>query len=406
MSQSSAASRLWSASSSLAWFDRRIVPVLRAFGDAPVMVAVREALPWSIIGLVAGLIAFMALVPVHAPFVASLLKRISLAELPAFGIMAVTLAIVLPYRLALHLQLSRGILVAGTFVAFTLALPRPVTMDHPLAYLGKLGQSGLFLALIVSLLLAGTCVLVRRVVHQRTAPDALAAALVILVAIGLYQAHLSLGNALIFALQPMGRLGDTYAALMIITFAETLLWIFGVHGPATLAAIVTPVYLTLQQQNTAAFGEHQPLPHIVVVSLFLFVFPGGAGATLPLVVLLALSKVDRLRKVGRLTLLPAFFNINEPLVFGLPIVLNPFLAIPFILVPLVLATLSYFAIAAGFVARPALWIPSSIPTFASVYLATADVRAIVLVAVNLAVAALIYLPFVRAYEQHEARASA
>ncbi len=370
------------------------------------MVAVRDALPWSIIGLVAGLIFFMAVVPVHRPFFSSLLDRISLAELPAFGVMAVTLAIVLPYRLALQLNLKRGILVAGTFVAFTLALPRPVTYADPLAYLGRVGQSGLFLALIVALGIAGASVLLQRVIRPRLIAQTLAAALAILLTAALFDVHFSLGNALIWALAPMGRLGDTYAALIVITLAETVLWIFGVHGPATLAAIVTPVYLALQQQNTAAFDVHQPLPHIVVVSLFLFVFPGGAGATLPLVVLLAMSKVDRLRKVGRLTLVPALFNINEPLVFGLPIVLNPFLAIPFVVVPIVLATISYFTIAGGLVARPALWIPSSIPTFASTYLATSDVRAIGLVCVNLVVATVLYLPFVRAYEQHEARANA
>jgi PTS system cellobiose-specific IIC component len=214
------------------------------------------------------------------------------------------------------------------------------------------------------------------------------------------------GNALIGALSPLGRLGDTYLALLIITIAETLLWIVGVHGPATLAAIVTPVYLALQQQNTAAFGAHEPLPHIVVVSLFLFVFPGGAGATLPLAALLAISKVERLRKIGRLTLAPAFFNINEPLVFGLPIVFNPFLAVPFVVVPIVLATVSYYTIAYGLVARPALWVPSALPTIASTYLATDDARAVALVLVNLLIATLIYIPFVRAYERHEAQAAA
>jgi len=84
----------------------------------------------------------------------------------------------------------------------------------------------------------------------------------------------------------------------------------------------------------------------------------------------------------------------------LPIVFNPFFVVPFVVVPILLATISYFAIAAGWVDRPALWVPSSLPTFASTYLATADVRAIGLVCVNLVVATLMYIPFVRAYEKH------
>lgn len=365
------------------------------------MVAVREALPWSLAGLVAGLIAFMALVPVHGPFFASLVKRVSLAELPAFGIMAVALAAILSYRLALHLHLSRPTVVAASLVTFALALPRPFTLLNPLAYLHLVGESGLFLAIIVALAVVGTCGVLRGYLASPRVADALAAGALVAIAAGLFAAHISLGNELIKALQPLGSLGDTYTALIVITVAETLLWTFGIHGPATLAAIVTPVYLTLQLQNTDAFSHHQPLPHIVVVSLFLFVFPGGAGATLPLAVLLALSDVERLRKIGRLTVVPALFNINEPLVFGLPLVLNPFLAIPFTVVPVVLATVSYVAVAHGLVARPALYVPSSLPTFVSTYLATLDVRAVALVAVNLLIAALIYLPFVRAYEAHE-----
>ncbi|HZT13435.1 MAG TPA: PTS transporter subunit EIIC [Candidatus Baltobacteraceae bacterium] len=396
MSRSSAAWRLWSENSS----------ALRKFGDAPALVAVREALPWSIAGLVAGLLAFMALVPVREPFFASLLRRISLAELPSFGVMAFVLVPILAQRLAVRLELTRVAVVAASSIVFVLALPRPVTLSEPLAYLGRVGQSGLFLAIIVSLLLTGACLLARRLISNGLLADVAASAAAILLVVLLFDIHVSLGNALIAALAPMARLGDTYAALLAITIAETVLWILGIHGPATLAAIVTPVYLALQQQNTAAFAVHQPLPHIVVVSLFLFIFPGGAGATLPLAVLLALSKVERLRRIGRITVLPAIFNINEPLVFGLPIVFNPFFALPFVLVPVILATTTYFAVASGLVARPAIWVPSSIPTFASTFLATSDWRAPALVLVNLLLATLMYIPFVRAYERHETRAAA
>ncbi len=394
MSLSSAASKPWFANSSASWT------------DAPALRAVRESLPLSLAGLVAGLIAFIWLVPVREPFFAGFLKRISLAELPAFGVMAVALVLILAYRLALHLRLSHAIVVSGAACAFALMLPVPVTLRDPLAYLHRVGESGLFLGIVVAFGVAFACTLLRRVVSVPVIADALGAGLIVAASIALFDVHFSLGNQLIAALAPMGRLGDTYAALVIITLAETLLWICGIHGPATLAAILTPVYLTLQLQNTAALGHHQPLPHIVVVSLFLFVFPGGAGATLPLAALLACSKIERLRKIGRLTIVPALFNINEPLIFGLPIVLNPFLAVPFVLVPVVLATISYVAIAHGIVARPALYVPSSVPSFASTYLATLDVRAVGLVCVNIFVAALLYIPFVRAYERHEARASA
>jgi PTS system cellobiose-specific IIC component len=203
-------------------------------------------------------------------------------------------------------------------------------------------------------------------------------------------------------MHPIARLGDTYLALIIIVAIETILWTAGVHGPAMLAAIVTPVYLTMQMQNTHAFTVHAPLPYVVVVSLFLFIFPGGAGATLPLAALLALSRVPRLRRVGRATFLPSLFNLNEPLLFAAPVVFNPHLVLPFVGAPLVLATVTYGAVALGFVSRAAFYVPSSVPTFVSTYLATQDVRAVVLAAINVALATAIWYPFVRAYERHVA----
>jgi len=198
----------------------------------------------------------------------------------------------------------------------------------------------------------------------------------------------------------LGELGDTYVALIIIVCVQTLFWTIGLHGPALLAAVVTPVYLTLQAQNTLAFAHHAALPHIVVVSLFLFIFPGGAGSTLPLAALLAFSRVPRLRTVGRATILPAIFNANEPLLFAAPVVLNPFLVPPFIAAPIVLATTTYLAVDWGWVGRAIYYVPSSIPTLISTYIATLDLRAAGLVALNVALATVIYLPFVRAYEHH------
>ena len=403
MSLLSAAWRRSSASSSSAWFDRRLTPVLRRIGDAPALVAVRESLPWSLAGLIAGLVVFMAAVPVHQAGFGGLLKRFTLAELPAFGVMAAALAVVLAYRLALHLRISRVVAVAGASAAFLLSLPRPFLLSDPVAYLHRVGESGLLLAILVAMTLAVACVAARTFIERGILGDAAGAGVVLLLAAALFARHISLGNELIGAMHPLGRLGDTYTALLIITIAEMLLWLVGVHGPAMLAAVITPIYVTLQMQNTDAFASHRPLPHIVVVSLFLFVFPGGAGATLPLALMLAFSKAERLRKVGRVSVVPALFNISEPLMFGLPIVFNPFLAIPFVLVPVILATISYLAIAHGFVDRPWQYVPAALPSFASTYLATFDARAVILVLVNIAIATLLSFPFFRAFEQYTLR---
>ncbi len=290
-------------------------------------------------------------------------------------------------------------------LAFALALPRPFGPD-PIAYLKILGASGLFVAILACGTTGAAIWLVRRLGVRAPLADWLGAALAVAIFGALFATNVSISAAIAAAMRPIAHLGDTYLALVAIVLIETLLWTAGVHGPAVLAAIVTPVYLTMQMQNTHAFTTHAPLPYVVVVSLFLFVFPGGAGATLPLAILLAISRVPRLRRIGRATFVPALFNLNEPLLFAAPVVFNPHLFVPFVGAPLVLATVTYLAVTTGLVSRAAFYVPSSVPTLISTYVATQDVRAIALACLNIVLAAFIYYPFVRAYERHVSEVSA
>lgn len=368
---------------------------MRRVGELPFFVAVREALPWSFAGL---LVAFGGVLASQLSVPEALGLRVAAALLPAFGVMAGVLAVLLPIRLARAAGYPlTPVLLAGAG-CFALALPRPFG-PNVIAYLHALGASGLFLAMLACGAVAALASSLRR---SGAAAPWIAAAIALALFAALAAAHVSIADGIAAAMRPISRLGDTYGALVAIVLVQTLLWTAGVHGPAMLATVVTPVYLTMQMQNTHAYAAHAPLPYIVVVSLFLFVFPGGAGATLPLAALLSVSRVPRLRRVGRVTLVPALFNINDPLIFGAPIVFNPYLVVPFVGVPLVLATVTYGAVAAGFVSRAAFYVPSSVPTFVSTYLATQDVRAIALAAVNVALAAVMYYPFVRAYERHAA----
>ena len=388
MSRSSVAWRPWSAAS-------RVAPALARIGDAPFLLAVRDAFPWGFGALLLALTALFFIVPAPSAMSGSaIVTRISLALLPAFGIMAAALAVALPLALARRARYPRAMLLCATLLVFAMILPRPQS-SHALEYLRGVGATGIFLA-ILACGIVGACVALLR--------NAAAGALAALAAVALlvFALHVDASHAIAVALQPIGRLGDTLPALVIIVAAQMLLWLVGVHGSAMLSAVLTPVYLTLQMQNTAAFAAHQPLPHLVVASLFLFVFPGGSGATLALALLLSVSRVVRLRRLGRLVLFPALANVNEPLLFGLPVVLNPYFAVPFFCAPLVLALVTYGAVALGFVARPAFYVPPTIPTPIATYLATLDPRAILLALVNIVIATAIYFPFVRAFERSAA----
>ncbi len=377
----------------------KISRALTGFAASPALRALNTALPIGFGALVAALVTILFVEPGGwriAPHPAFSLAAIAGAMLPAFGAMSCVTAIALAVQLARRFALPLVPQIVVTALAFALALPRWQTGEMPLAYLSSVGASGLLLAIIVGMLCAFVASATARFLP---AARYLAAPLALLPFVALHALGVDAGALVAAALAPLAHLGDSYPALLAIVFVETALWCVGIHGPALLAGVVTPVYLSLQAENTHAFAAHLPLPHIVVVSLFLFVFPGGAGATLPLAALLALSKIPRLRRIGRATLPFALVNANEPLLFTLPIVANPFLVLPFVGIPMLLASITYAAVSAGWVARAAFYVPSSIPATLSVYLATLDWRAPILLCVNVLLATLFWLPAVWAYER-------
>jgi PTS system cellobiose-specific IIC component len=397
------------------WLEEHVAPFAQRFGEAPAVRALREALPVSFVVLLVALGTLVAADPAllaarfeqslaqHAitPLGHLLVERLRASIPGAFAVMSIALVAVLSTRLATRLGYPILAMLVGAIGAFAFALPSG--SFHSFETLAKvLGTSGLFTAIVVCLATAGAIALGRRRFGPLRGVIAGTVA-VVLVAWLLSAAHVSVAGVLADAIAPLGLLGDSFAALFIITGIEAVLFLFGIHGPALLAALVLPVYLNLQFVNAEAAIHHEPLPHIVVVSTFLFVFPGGAGATLPLVLILMFSNVARLRKFAFATILPSLINLNEPVVFGLPLVYNPILGIPFVLAPLALVCTTYAALALGFVRAPVYYVPSTLPLFLNVFLATFDWRSTLLVAVNLVVAGAIYYPFVRMYERVERR---
>jgi len=358
------------------------------------VLALREALPISFGGLLIALGVLIVFFE-HGAFVVRLKNSIP----GAFAVMSIVLLLVLAVRLAQRLGLPIVAMLAAAMCAFGLALPRAVWKSFT-ALAATLGTSGLFTVIVCCLAAAGTIVLARRRVAG-TGGTAIGVAVIAAVSLALFAAHISIAALLAALLAPLGLLGDSFVALFLIAGIESFLWLFGIHGPALLAAIVLPVYLNFQVENTAAFHEHQALPHLIAVSTFMFVFPGGCGATLPMVLLMLRSRVPRLRTFALATLVPSLINTNEPVMFGLPLVYNPVLGIPYLLAPLALVCTTYAALSFHLVNAPIYYLPSTLPIFANVFLATLDWRAIPLLAINVLVAGAIYLPFVRMYEKIE-----
>lgn len=202
---------------------------------------------------------------------------------------------------------------------------------------------------------------------------------------------------------PLQAVGTTYPGMFVILFFEQLLWFFGIHGSTIAWSFVDPIIQVNTVQNLAAFHAGEVIPHVVAqpfIDNFLQI--GGSGATLPLVIfLLIFAKSRTLKDIGRLSAAPSIFNINEPVIFGLPIVMNPLLMIPFILGPLVIMTITYFTMAVGIFPRLiGVNIPWTTPYFISGFLATGGrIGGVILQAINFCVAFLIWAPFLRSWDK-------
>ncbi|MGL4696990.1 PTS sugar transporter subunit IIC [Enterococcus larvae] len=196
---------------------------------------------------------------------------------------------------------------------------------------------------------------------------------------------------------PLLGLSQGYGAVFVIVLLVHVLWFFGLHGTNIMGPVLQSIYGVAMVENSNAYQTGEAIPYKWVAGSFeAFVWPGGAGVTLVLLItILIFSKRADYKTIGTLGIGPGLFNINEPVMFGLPVVLNPLLGIPFILAPLATATIAYFATMAGLVNPVVVNVIWVMPTALSGFLATAgDWRAIVLTLVNLAVAFAIWAPFV------------
>ncbi len=189
--------------------------------------------------------------------------------------------------------------------------------------------------------------------------------------------------------------------VVVPVFFITLLWASGIHGVSIIGSILRPVWLVLLEENASALAAGQAMPNILPEQFFQwFIWIGGSGATLGLCILMVFSKSEYLKRVGRFSIIPGIFNINEPIIFGAPLVMNPLLAIPFIVGPLVTGVISYVAVASGIVGKFAINAPWTLPAPIGAYFATnGNLPAVILVLVNIAITTVIYYPFFKVYEK-------
>ena len=206
-------------------------------------------------------------------------------------------------------------------------------------------------------------------------------------------------NLIMKIISPLLSISDSLPSVIILLLVIHILWFVGIHGANVVNAVITTITLSNLALNQAALQAGEALPKVVAGEFFnVYVYIGGAGATLGLAIAMALSKNAHLKSIGRLSVIPGLFNINEPIMFGTPVVMNPILFIPFIGVPIINAIIAYTVLKIGIVGKIVSLVPWTTPGPLGAFLSTnLSVPAMILSLCLVFLSYLIYTPFINAY---------
>ncbi|AUJ60682.1 PTS cellobiose transporter subunit IIC [Bacillus velezensis] len=350
-----------------------------------------------------------------------------------FEIMGLVAAFGIAYRLAEKYGVDALSAGAISLAAFLLATPYKVPFLPSGAKeeimvgggipLSLMGSKGLFVAMIIAMLSTE----IYRLIIQRNfvfkmpdgVPPAVSKSFVALipgfaVIFLIWGARLiveatpfeSLHNIVSVVLgTPLSILGGSLGGSLVAEAVQMLLWACGLHGANIVGGVMAPIWFGAMDANRIAFQAGDALPNIFTQQFFeIWINIGGSGATLALVVTMFLrSRSKQMKQLGKLAIGPAVFNINEPIIFGMPIVMNPMLLIPFIITPLVTLVFTYIGMSTGLVAKPAgIAVPWTMPPIFSGYLATGGkISGAVMQAINITTAFIVYYPFFRMWDSQK-----
>lgn len=208
-----------------------------------------------------------------------------------------------------------------------------------------------------------------------------------------------------FLQEPLLILGNTLGAVLVAMGFQHLFWFFGINGGSIVGSMMQPILTPLSMENLEAFKLGGVLPNVINQQFYdLFTTFGGAGSTISmLIAMVIICKSKRIKNLSKISFIPAIFGINEPIIFGLPIVLNPMILIPFLVTPLMNILVSYFAMISGLVPfTSGISIPWTTPVIISGFLTTGWKGAL-LQLILVIIGVFIYMPFVKMMDKQYQR---
>lgn len=208
-------------------------------------------------------------------------------------------------------------------------------------------------------------------------------------------------------IKPLLTVGTGLPAIIIVILLQQILWFLGLHGFNIVWGVVSAFWLPVFLENVAKFAETQSFAGISIAPNTMtnvYAMIGGSGATFGLIIamLIFARKGEKEREVAKLALIPGCFGINEPVIFGLPIVLNPLMFIPWIVVPIVNAVIAYVVTSLGWVVPLVVLNSGNEPIFISTWVLGAfHISPVILTFVLVVLDIIMYAPFVILNQRQE-----
>lgn len=313
--------------------------------------------------------------------------------------------------------LAAGLLSIAAFMTVTPYQVGDVAAIGP----GWLGGANIISGMIIGLAVGEMFAFIIRRQWVITLPDSVPASVarsftalvpgfIILLIMGLISGGLSLAGThfhqIIMSMvsTPLASLGGIVGWAYVIF--NSLLWFFGVHGGLALTALNSGILGPWGMENMAIYTEYGSVEAALAAGktfhfwtgpmMESYVYLGGTGATLSLIfaIFIASRRADY-RQVAKLALPSGLFNINEPILFGLPIIMNPLLMLPFVLIQPLLAGITLAAYSLGLIPPSTNFAPWTMPPgLGAFFNSNGSIAALILALVNLVLATLVYLPFV------------
>ena len=411
----------------IAVIEQKITPMAGAIGQQKYVTSIRDgfitALPFMIVGSFLLVFIFPPFSPDTTWGFARAWLQFSLDHRDALmlpfnfsmGVMTLFIAVGIAASLAKHHNLDS--LTAGMLSLMSFLLVAAPLKDGQISTAYFSGQ-GIFTAILVAIYSTELYAFLKR--HNITirlppeVPAGVARSFEILIPVlaivltlhplNLFieaQLGMIIPEAIMSLVKPLVAASDTLPEILLSVLVCQVLWFAGIHGALIVTGIMNPFWMANLSINQAAMAAGTAIPHIYVQGFWdHYLLIGGVGSTLPLALMLLRSKAVHLRTIGRMGVVPGVFNINEPILFGAPIIMNPLFFLPFVLVPMINATLAYFALKLDLVSRVVSMTPWTTPApIGASWAANWSFSPVIMCLICMATAMVMYLPFLKAYEK-------